>query len=1241
MSLTLDPSLAAAQDSLERKPIISLNSTQIAEAIPFDGQIVDPLETSGSKPSMVKGSTGQIFSTYTEDGDINFMYTDEDRNYWTKSLLFSGANYTESVVVELSDGNLGIILIHNSLVSSSSLRYAKIQIDGTIITSPVEIENLNPTIISGIGLIKLPDDSYLLTYVKNDSGTYTIEKRTSSDFITWSSESSLTLVDLDSTHPMYKTSLVQVDDGDIFLFFDYADDIREDGSVIANIYKMVSSDSGSSWDTPEAITTYSEWGVSGKYPWVSLNTDNTINLTFHEENNVLFMDSTSPNWLGSCSPDYTEYEGTDIHFDPSTNRLYAYQIYTSIGNKVLCGIVSIDTANWEVDKSYTNATSPAYNAMFSTENVWYHRDHGEGHYAVSSTKSYNHCGILLIDDANESITQYFLKDSATYLVNRNVSGINYRTGFNESNARISSTWLDVDSNKLFIHMFFASPYGDSFNLVGYIDITETAVGGYYTFNEVYYDGNDSLFTEEQLLGEIHLHYIKESGYLLMSSLVPVEVWQGKLNVLNVNNGGLVKEYTFAGNPTFPYQGVGYLTYYNNSVFASFLYRTYNSQDNYRGLVEINISNDTIQYHRPDWATVDSYGLGMKKSMGDGRILIAASIYGVAIYDTSSGDWTLFDNSNLPGFEPDEPSNVTSVEYDSVNNIIFCGSTILSSHGFSGVRAFSEDGSFNQGKLSTGTLSGTWSFSEPSQFSQGLTDSEFTTTVDDDNVIFSAWKNRNVSDYFIKWDRDVADLLLNSFLTGSVSISWSIEGNNSLSFSLSNGHLFEPNNTLSSYNPFLQKGRRIDVQMGENIGGINYYHNQGSFIVKTTKLSYSRGDYPTISVQCEDIRCLWDEMDNITSDRYDGSFPEDVLTDLLEDYALLDISDIDIPELETRHEIYYQWIDENLSDILKEILDHFGYVSYMDVDNNYTVKKIDTNASVDHVYTGSEIISYSPDDNFSSFVNKVIVNGEEIGFIEVVYPEELIKAISGTGGWWSDKDKVEKIYYSDDKEMKARNPRLVKKKSIKDFKVLWQRSKGDEYISEIDIEEKYVELTIEYPGLMEVLIAAIGTLTTIGYAAATCDVRANCGSYQTAFSIATAAVAWILGQTATYEYEIYAQPLGEEKQSIYSYAEDTELQNYLNGTIISTTITDPLCYTIEICKDVAERELDVVKAQRKRIVIEKIAHLQDEIADTISIKHPFTNQTMNVFITDINRVYTKSVLGSDSGSVIDTITGWVR
>jgi hypothetical protein len=83
----------------------------------------------------------------------------------------------------------------------------------------------------------------------------------------------------------------------------------------------------------------------------------------------------------------------------------------------------------------------------------------------------------------------------------------------------------------------------------------------------------------------------------------------------------------------------------------------------------------------------------------------------------------------------------------------------------------------------------------------------------------------------------------------------------------------------------------------------------------------------------------------------------------------------------------------------------------------------------------------------------------------------------------------------------------------------------------------------------------------------------------------------------------------------------------------------MCYDTGECLEVANRELWIAQAQRNRVKMEKMAHLQDDVGDTITLPHPFTGHTIKLFITNLTR--TMTIPSSDSdGEFKDEIEGWV-
>lgn len=1249
MSLTLDPTLLAAQDNLVRKPIVELISTQPAPAIPFDGEYFNASDIPEIGPDIISHSSGRMVSAFIRDSlDLIIIYTDVDRIRWIEQVIpmtvLEGGYVTNLSICEMSNGNIGIIITRewSNAYTLQQIRITSMSDEGITSTSPVNIATHgSPVSIDEPFVILLSDSTFLLVYSHYNDTTevYSILKRTSSDFISWSASSTITLSGLTDTHDTHNPSLVQEDSDDILLFFNYATQ-KAGSDVISNIYSIESADNGVTWGAPVLLTSYDAWSARGEHPHPVLTEDNDIKLSFHETSSVLKLNYNSDLWQNDCtSPAYSV--GASLHFDPATKKLYVKQIRYGTGTKKLCGVVVVDVDSWVVDRNYNTGTVPDYSNLFNNVHVWYgaEKHHSEGKYVAISTMDDDNIATMVINNETETIVTYVFKANGAY------GGISVNIdewvpeGATDRYAQILGTWVDENSERVYLLIWIEKP------LVGYIDLTEAADPhtGNYTFRDISYMAGPSYWQLKQASGGLMV--IPEKDRFCLFGIQPIVDWEGKLFVYSLTSGDLVKEYSISDDPTFPYRGIGHCTYRDGHIFAMIEYSTLHSQGIYRGLFDLNIDTEVIQFHRPTYATVNQYDFFDGVIIDDDRMGFAAGEYGVVIFNTLDGSWILYDNDSIPGFETGDQSNCVSIAYNSTDGIIYVGSVQLAAtNSWPGIRAISEGGSFHRGKYMTGELiEGSWSFSSPADLSLGLTDYDFSIAIDEEGILWSEWIRRDISFLSTKWDKDQAELNLEDYLIGEVNLKRDIVNIGQLSFRLSHGYLFDFNNSLSVLKIFSKKGRPVTLRFGEKIDGIDYWENQGTYYIRSTKVSYSRGSYPSISITCEDRLSLLEKARILVSEYYSDAYPEPILRDLIKETTDLEEADMSITDFSTRHEIWHQVVDENLIPCIREILDHFQYFLYMDVDNKLTTRRVKTSVdSIDHEYSvdAGVLMNFSPDDNYSDFTNRVIVVGEARDLIEVLYAEELITNVAGSGGWWESGSVHETVYFSEDHEKKVRNVRLNIIKSIEDFKILWQESGGSEQISYEDPGSLYIIITIEFPGLQGVLIAFFAAIVAVGIAATYCDYASEtggtgCGVYIMLFSILCAAAGYVLGQVATYDYEVWGRPVGEEKQSIQAIANDTEFQNYLNGLVVTASISDPFCYTVASCSTVAEYELAVAKAQRKRVTFSKITHLQDEVGDIIKAYHPYSGNDLNIFITGL----TRSFIPGKSGSFIDKIEGW--
>jgi hypothetical protein len=132
---------------------------------------------------------------------------------------------------------------------------------------------------------------------------------------------------------------------------------------------------------------------------------------------------------------------------------------------------------------------------------------------------------------------------------------------------------------------------------------------------------------------------------------------------------------------------------------------------------------------------------------------------------------------------------------------------------------------------------------------------------------------------------------------------------------------------------------------------------------------------------------------------------------------------------------------------------------------------------------------------------------------------------------------------------------------------------------------------------------------------------------------------ILATQAAWSFEIYAQPMGQEKQTVQWTEDDVAFQQEIGGIIIEEKIDDQFCYSEQECKRVAQYEMGIVQAQRRRLSFTKITHLQDELGDTIQVVHPYTLQNIKVFINTLTRRFMKAEVEGGEGHFFDDIEGW--
>jgi len=869
MSITLDPNLATTQDSMTRHPLCELLSGQFTSAIPFDGEYFNSDVQNETEPALICHSTGRLGMVYSRESGggeaknlLYYNYTNTTRSQWYNELVYDAGATVEvwgKSLVELANGNIGIVFVEKA-GGSRHLKYMVIGVTGSVVVSPTVIETFTNTSewVANPHVMQRSTEDYYLTYAHEEitgSGEVAdIMNRKSADFSDWGeSGEALSLASLDPTRRRDHPFVIEPGTGNMILGFDYQDFVSGEQEIV-NVYTSESDDVGETWGTPSGETVFDTYGHSARKPVLAEDSENDTKLAYFNEIQVLHANEETAGWCynGPSCPGAP----VNIHYDPSTGMLYSTNIHPHTGIKNLCSVVVMDVDSWTVHKCYSDETSPAYSSLFTAEHCWWQRNQGDGHYVSVGTCEMGLKAILLIDDSTETIKEYYFRDDETYSLTKNID-VDWR-GVGDVHPKIKATAVDADTDRLYVYITYGYYWG-SHHWFGYIDCTETAdpVTGKYTWHEIFYEAMGGAVGDDQRLQSLFnsMVILPDVDYAIFAYGGDVDNWKGGLRIYGLTSGSLIKDYNIDDYSGFHYRGAKYPAYYDGAIYYSFDYETLYNQQDRRGLGKIVIATDQMSYIVPTYDTgIDDYKLWQKKSMGDGRLLISTTGYGVQTFHTGTQEWTEYSNDTLSGFTPDEVDDLghSDVAYDSIGQTIFATKSNVGGADYEGLLAFSELGAWKRTVYRTGTWTTKWNFDAEANLSLYTLDWDGSIAIDEEDTMWMVWTRLDSTEKSNKWDKSDADFDLSDYMTGPVEATWNIEQPNQLSFSCSNGHLFDPNNQMSILSGVVKRGREISLKFGELSGETPYWQNQGTFVVQEAGLSYKRGEYPTINVRCEDV-----------------------------------------------------------------------------------------------------------------------------------------------------------------------------------------------------------------------------------------------------------------------------------------------------------------------------------------------------------------------------------------------------
>jgi hypothetical protein len=1264
VSLTLSPTLQAAQDGQSHNPIIEILSSEGVPDIPFAGQRLTSSTANERNPSLISHSSGALVTAFMrgptpnayQTVDLIYAYTDSARTMWTFVTFILGNNraFGDVALCELAGGTVGIVYTDISTTGGTcSTKYRIVTVDGLDLDPAVTgtiFSQASSIYMSGPAVIRLADDSYLMAYALYDAGTghYHLYSRTSADFLTWSAPAEIDTSGITATKRLGNPSLLEISSGNVLLLLDVLESTGPSGEECTNCYYEVLT--SGVWSSATALTSAAGYAEKYSHAVATLKDDGSVVIAYNKEVASLKMDSSAAGWRGS------ENYFSDMHLDTATGKLYVTDETPHFSGQFR-GESEIDTTSWEVSQAWDTGTATAFDTEMASEPIRSKLWRGSGKYVIVGEDS--HSWLNLLNAETDEITHYYFCAANGHAVN--ISGWDPWNSWPPGALHLSSAWVDETTSR--IYLVFNHSRLNAFE-VGYLDLNDT--GPTYAYTRLYRSGIDSVpgWTGQQARPVIYV-YPSDDVIIInytMSDTYGDAPWAGATFLVLISTGTLWKRYADtlalgAGtSPDYPYLGLKSIQFYGGKVYGGVKYLSTGDDADKRGLCIIDPQTDVITFRRPDTPSVDDYMLEDICMTDDDKMLIAAYGIGIYLYDPATDGWTLYDNDTVPGLTTG-PETFFQVAYDPVTRIIY---TTVSGYG---VVAFSRDGALKQSWYTFGPITaGVFSGSTPDNLVQGFEDYDAVLAAAGGDL-YAVWTNQVGSAYHPKWAKDANDLDLGPYIVrgGAVEIREQIDPmecvhEKSLTFSVARGDLFDPTNAASLLRGILDVGRTLTIRLGEKVSGADYWQNQGFYLVTQNPVRYGEiGSHPTMEVTAEDKSVTWEQDEVEATSHYAANSPEVILADVLHDHAGIPTAEIAMGAWTGTSSLTHQWIKMSLKEIVSQLCQRFGYYVRYNVDGTIDARKVSDDATVDHAYTTTGgVISWSPGKKDNDFVNRVVIEGEELDYIEVLTTEERVASFNASHRWntcHNQRPKKYTVWYSDDRSRRCRFPRMVSSDMVTSlmFSLLGKcsQSLADDSHTNPDgnLWDRYCTINVDSPDLTPELIAALGGLVASYFvpdiAPPNGGPTKRIGSYLSAFC--TFLALNILSATGNFSAEVWAQPVGFVRRKVAS-VDNGETNDYeaqrRTGRVIQERDSNPLCYSAADCHVVAAHRMMCHKRGRAMVSFEKATHLQDETGDTISVLHPISGDTIRVFITGLSRAWTMPENPADEqGRCVDSIEGW--
>lgn len=1255
MSVTLDPILQAAQDGRVHDPTARILSNQASDAIPFQGNLFDHVSTYTLRPGLIHLSDNRLAATFMDDNVLRYQYTDADKTEWTvvTPSMSYGTGYVPqgACPVELPDGTVGLLIRAYKSGTGYALMWAEITSAGAVVTAPTLIESYAEW-ISEAHVIRLENGTFAAVYSErwDNAGTdnYRVRVRTATTWGSFSAESTLSLSDLTAEYVIDNPAIMQDDAGHVWLVLEHQTAVSGSNAII-NLFCFVSTDNMATWNAPSQRTTWEDFGYSSHHPIMAKKSDGTIWLIYYNRQNVQTLDKNADgmNYDDEAGNEYYAF----LHFDSVNNKLIGVWVtYLYSWTKHIGAVVVIDVDNWSIDKTFYSGSTPALNAYFL--------NHGVNVQPIAHEITAYGNFIAIADEGTDASAGHTDKFCIA-LINTVTNEIRYYVGapYGDTSGYYSSYGLPANvpytgtpyfTNLKGIHLdslnrlwllFGSTHYTVNEQYWGYIDITESPdEEGNYTLHFTSPNGVAGFVPNNYHdYTSMTLSHIAELDYLMVNGKQTYNDDEGVLWLYDREMAAEVTRWRRTSHANFPLHGLDRAWYSKGHIYGSFTYCSYSEEMNKRGLCDIDMAADTVTFYRPTYATKDQYTFYDMVVDNDGNLIFAVS-EGLAKFNVTDKSWLLLSEDNVPGLQLGYSGTpLIQVEYDPATGRIFTCNLYEQYTPPAGYLAMlDEDGPLEMLQYQTyDPTEEEWS--EGADLAVPTEETEPVAVIDENDVLWVFWGrfNYDTGTYYLAWDRDQGQITLTDDLD-DLTITWDMGQATKAVFVLGRGHLYDPHNSRSTLNGAVAKGRKVEISLGEIVSGISYLQEQCTVIVEEAALSHGRGDYPDIRVTCKDRLSMLSQMQQVTSNLYSNEDPDTICRDICSDAGLA-YDECSFTTLVNTHKINTQFVDMTPLEQLEMILDHFFYVPATDAAGVIIAKQINLGRAVDHVYTDTkDIETFMPDDTFSSYTNQIRVIGESDDWTNVTYDEECVGTLAGTIGWW-EKKLTHKVWFSEDHKKACINPRLHVIQSIELQGLLMEQlatGSGGESITEVDPDGHYCIVTIEVEDLTAALVAVVASILALGVIALCIDVLSAvvAGILIFILTIQISLLVAILAAVANYQYEIWASPRGQVRQTVQAVADDLVFQRQL-GFVVTEGIEDSLCYSVGECQRVANGTLDLVIAERNRAKVSKPTHLQDEIMDLIRFPHLYSGEDIDLFIVKLERHYKRGA------PMTDQLDGW--